>query len=126
MMIEFNILNRGHLRNIISCLLMYGLLFISNLVVAQATIVKGVVTETNGSPMIGVSIAEKNTPNGTITDIDGSYSLKVNSTASVLVFNYLGYATQEVTVGNKLIIDIMMQQDSKILDDIIVTGYRRC
>ncbi|MBK7806086.1 MAG: TonB-dependent receptor [Saprospiraceae bacterium] len=125
MMIEFNILNRGHLRNIISCLLMYGLLFISNVVVAQATIVKGVVTETNGSPMIGVSIAEKNTPNGTITDIDGSYSLKVNSTASVLVFNYLGYATQEVTVGNKLIIDIVMQQDSKILDDIIVTGYRR-
>ena len=54
-----------------------------------STIVKGVVTETNGSPMIGVSIAEKNTTNGTITDIDGSYSLKVNSTASVLVLSLI-------------------------------------
>ncbi|MBK9736631.1 MAG: TonB-dependent receptor [Saprospiraceae bacterium] len=113
------------LRNIISLFCIFALFIISLPVFSQGLIVKGIVTELDGTPMIGVEILEKNTTNGTITDIDGTYDIKVSSAESILIFNYLGYATQEVIVGNKLVIDIVMEADSKILEDIIVTGYRK-
>ena len=93
--------------------------------IAQSNIIKGIVTEDEGAPMIGVSILEKNTSNGTITDIDGSYSLKVNSDKAILVFSYLGYKSQEVALDGRTMIDIRLELDSKVLDDIIVTGYRK-
>ena len=96
-MVGLNIFSYRCFHNIISYSLVVTLLLVCGLVSAQSVSVKGIVTEANGNPMIGVSIGEKNTSNGTITDIDGSYSLKVNSKASILVFNYLGYATKEVT-----------------------------
>ena len=93
--------------------------------IAQSNIIKGIVTEDEGAPMIGVSILEKNTSNGTITDVDGSYSLKVNSDKAILVFSYLGYKSQEVSLDGRTMIDIRLELDSKVLDDIIVTGYRK-
>lgn len=93
--------------------------------IAQSNIIKGNVTEDEGEPMIGVSILEKNTSNGTITDVDGSYSLKVNSDKAILVFSYLGYKSQEVSLDGRTMIDIRLELDSKVLDDIIVTGYRK-
>ncbi|HQV97368.1 MAG TPA: TonB-dependent receptor [Saprospiraceae bacterium] len=93
--------------------------------IAQSNIIKGIVTEDEGAPMIGVSILEKNTSNGTITDVDGSYSLKVNSDKAILVFSYLGYKSQEVALDGRMMIDIRLELDSKVLDDIIVTGYRK-
>ena len=93
--------------------------------IAQSNIIKGIVTEDEGAPMIGVSILEKNTSNGTITDVDGSYSLKVNSDKAILVFSYLGYKSQEVALDGRTMIDIRLELDSKVLDDIIVTGYRK-
>lgn len=93
--------------------------------IAQSNIIKGNVTEDEGAPMIGVSILEKNTSNGTITDVDGSYSLKVNSDKAILVFSYLGYKSQEVSLDGRTMIDIRLELDSKVLDDIIVTGYRK-
>ncbi|MFZ1525599.1 MAG: TonB-dependent receptor [Saprospiraceae bacterium] len=98
---------------------------ISTMVSAQSITVKGFVKEIDGTPMIGVEVLEKSTTNGTVTDVDGSYTLKVNSSNSILVFNYLGYRVIEVPVGSQLIIDVVMEEESKILDDIIVTGYRK-
>ena len=103
-----------------------GLLVImTSSAIAQSNIIKGIVTEDEGAPMIGVSILEKNTSNGTITDVDGSYSLKVNSDKAILVFSYLGYKSQEVSLDGRTMIDIRLELDSKVLDDIIVTGYRK-
>ncbi len=103
-----------------------GLLIImTSSAIAQSNIIKGNVTEDEGAPMIGVSILEKNTSNGTITDVDGSYSLKVNSDKAILVFSYLGYKSQEVALDGRTMIDIRLELDSKVLDDIIVTGYRK-
>lgn len=107
-------------------ILVLGLLVImTSGAIAQSNIIKGNVTEDEGAPMIGVSILEKNTSNGTITDVDGSYSLKVNSDKAILVFSYLGYKSQEVSLDGRTMIDIRLELDSKVLDDIIVTGYRK-
>ncbi|MBK8518132.1 MAG: TonB-dependent receptor [Saprospiraceae bacterium] len=113
------------LNNYILLILISAFLMMAGAIKSQSIVIKGVISEGAGSPMIGVAVLEKNTNNGTITDIDGSYSIKVNSDQAILVFSYLGYKTQEVSARAKSVIDIVMEQDSKILDDIIVTGYRK-
>ncbi len=70
--------------------------------------VRGKVTDKTGSePLIGVNILEKNTGNGTITDLDGNYEVTVSGPEAVLVFSYTGYASIEETVGNRSVIDLM-------------------
>ncbi|MBQ0060503.1 MAG: TonB-dependent receptor [Bacteroidales bacterium] len=87
---------------------------------AQST-VTGVVTDNNGEPLIGVNVVEKGTTNGTITGFDGDYTLKV-AQGKTLVFSYIGYLAQEVVVkGTKL--DVVLQEDAKVLDDVVVIGY---
>ncbi len=113
------------LRNISNACALLSLFFISPIISAQSVVVKGMVTEENGAPMIGVSISEKNTANGTITEIDGTYTIKANSEQAVLVFSYLGYVVQETKVGDRREINVVLVQDSKILEDVIVTGYRK-
>lgn len=84
--------------------------------------VSGVVADQNGEPLIGVSVKVKGATVGTATDIDGKFSLNVPSTSAVLVFSYVGYATQDVTVGSKTTFDIVMHDDSKMLDQVVVTA----
>jgi TonB-linked SusC/RagA family outer membrane protein len=92
---------------------------------SQSIIVKGIVSGEDGMPLIGAHVSEKNTDNGTITDFDGKYTLEVNSQNAILVFKYLGYREQEVSVNGRTTIDIILVEDSKIIEDIIVTGYRK-
>ena len=124
-MISINNFTSSAKCNTIKYSLVSLLMVISTMVSAQSITVKGFVKEIDGTPMIGVEVLEKSTTNGTVTDVDGSYTLKVNSSNSILVFNYLGYRVIEVPVGSQLIIDVVMEEESKILDDIIVTGYRK-
>jgi TonB-linked outer membrane protein, SusC/RagA family len=84
--------------------------------------VTGVVTDKNNEPLIGVSIAVRGTTNGTITDIDGRYSLDITNENSELAFSYIGYQTQTVT-ANKSIINVELLEDSRMFDDIVVVGY---
>ena len=100
-------------------------IMLSFLITAQSITVKGIVKEIDGKPMIGVEVIEKNTDNGTVTDLEGRYSLKVKSSSSTLVFNYLGYKVIEITVGTQSMIDVTMEEESKLMDDIIITGYRK-
>ncbi|MBK9256789.1 MAG: TonB-dependent receptor [Saprospiraceae bacterium] len=100
-------------------------LFISNFLIGQSHFISGKVTEAGNIPMIGVEILEKGTVNGTITDVDGNYNLRVASPNAVLVFNYLGYKTIEIPVESRSVIDMLLEQDSQVLDDVIVTGYRK-
>lgn len=73
--------------------------------------------------MIGANIMEKGTSNGTVTDIDGNFSLTVNSSESVLVISSIGYKTVEVTVGNQTTINLEIDEDSELLDEVVVVGY---
>ena len=88
---------------------------------AQNVTVRGTVTDNTGEPMIGVSVLEKGTTNGVVTDLDGNYSVQVKSGAT-LVFSYVGYITVEKkAVAGKM--DLVMQEDSKSLEELVVVGY---
>ena len=89
----------------------------------QKVSVSGVVKDKNGEPIIGASIMEKGTTNGTISDIDGKYTLNVKSPKSVLVISYLGLKTQEVTIGSNRKVNVILQDDSELMDEVVVIGY---
>lgn len=88
---------------------------------AQTVKVTGKVTDNLNEPMIGVSIVEKGTTNGCITDIDGNYTLNVNQGATI-IFSYIGYITQEkqAVAG---VMNIVLKEDSETLDEVVVVGY---
>ena len=75
-----------------------------------------------GQVVIGANILEKGTDNGTVTNVDGMYSISVSSGAT-LVFSYVGMQTQEVKVNGRQTIDVVLTADAKTLDDVVVIGY---
>lgn len=85
--------------------------------------VTGKVTDGSGNPLPGVTIFVKGTQQGTISNIDGIFNITVSESLAVLVFSYIGYATQETAVGNSTRLDIVMQNDNRILNEVIVVGY---
>jgi TonB-linked SusC/RagA family outer membrane protein len=98
------------------------LMIVFNVARAQ-TSVKGTVTDADEStPLIGVTVALKGSSTGTVTDLDGNYSLSVPGPTAVLTFSYTGYGVQEVTVGNKSQVDVSMVAGTD-LDEIVVIGY---
>ena len=88
----------------------------------KVILAKGQVTDKNSIPVIGANILVKGSTLGCITDIDGNYSLEV-PTGSTLVVSYIGYTTQEVTLKNNKFRQIVLEEDSKMLDDVVVVGY---
>jgi TonB-linked SusC/RagA family outer membrane protein len=97
-------------------------IFIGLHALAQAQTIRGKVTDANNSPLIGVTIMLQNTSKGTTTDIDGNYSFEGVATGNTVVFSYVGYKSQEIVV-NKNVIDVLMEEDNKILNSIVVVGY---
>lgn len=97
-------------------------LCVSMIALAQQKTITGTVIDANNEPVIGASVLEKGTSNGTITNLDGEYSLSVSAGAT-LVFSYIGYKTQEVSIGNKTTIKITLVEDSEQLDEVVVVGY---
>ncbi|HEY9487402.1 MAG TPA: TonB-dependent receptor [Chryseosolibacter sp.] len=85
--------------------------------------VSGRVTDENGEPLPGVSVLEKGTSNGTVTDTEGSYSFSVTDENVTLVFSFIGYMSQEIPVGGRSSIDIAMAQDVVSLGEVVVIGY---
>lgn len=89
---------------------------------AQGTItVKGVVSDDDG-PIIGATVKEKGASGGVISDLDGNYSLTVKKGATV-TFSYIGYVTKEVKITNQTRLDVHLQQDTKLLNEVVVVGY---
>jgi outer membrane receptor protein involved in Fe transport len=88
---------------------------------AQAQHISGKVTDQNGEPLIGAAVQVKGTLTGTVTDIDGKYSILANAN-DVLVITYVGMESQEVAIGGKSIIDIILNSDVRILSEVIVTA----
>lgn len=88
-----------------------------------AQTVTGVISDSAG-PLPGVSVIEKGTSNGTVADFNGEYSLKVTNTDAVLVFSYVGYKTQEVSLDGRTSLDVSMSEDVSELDELVVVGYK--
>lgn len=89
---------------------------------AQQITVQGIVKDQTGETVIGASVVEKNTTNGTITGVDGDFSLNVAPNA-VLVVSFVGYKTQEVSVKGQKQFQIILSEDSEMLDEVVVVGY---
>ncbi|MGQ1889183.1 TonB-dependent receptor [Thermophagus sp. OGC60D27] len=89
----------------------------------QKKTVLGTVSDSKGEPIPGATITIKGTTNGTITDMNGNFSLSLPETAEVLVFSFIGMQTQEVEIGDNLRLDIVMQEDVVGLEEVVVVGY---
>ncbi|MCQ2196156.1 MAG: TonB-dependent receptor [Bacteroidaceae bacterium] len=87
----------------------------------QTKKVSGTITDDQG-PVAGASVIEKGTSNGTITDVNGNYSLNVKPGAT-LVVSFMGYVTQEVKIGSRAVVNVSLEEDNKILDEVVVVGY---
>ena len=87
--------------------------FLANILLAQRSNIQGRVTDNSGNPLSNVSVLLKGSTIGSTTSSDGSYTISVPNSKSVLVFSYVGYQTMEETVGNKLFGGSLSQHDSK-------------
>lgn len=91
-------------------------------VVTETISIKGKVVDVNGEAIIGASILEKGTSNGTITDMDGQFSINVSANAT-LVVSYIGYSSYEAVVTSSQTLSITLEEDSKHLEEVVVVGY---
>ena len=98
-------------------------LFVTMMASAQQFTVKGTVKDATGEPIIGANVMVKGTSNGTITDIDGNYSISGANSSSVLVFTFIGYKSQEVACKGQHEINVVLAEDSQTLDEVVVVGY---
>ncbi len=89
---------------------------------AQEKTVTGTVVDEDGLPLPGVNVIEKGTSNGVQTDFDGNYNITVDQ-GDVLVYSYLGFATQELTVGSSDVLNVTMAVDAAALDEVVVVGF---
>lgn len=85
--------------------------------------ISGIVKDSSGNLLPGVNVIEQGTNNGVITDMDGRYSIVVSGSNSVLQFSFIGLKTENVKVGRKSIIDVVMEDESEIMDEVVVVGY---
>lgn len=130
--------NKSHLRRIL--LLVSVLLFFqyssalatvntvneengTNGIVQNNITIKGTVKDQSGEPLTGVSVVLKGTSQGTMTDIDGAFTLSVPTANSVVVFSFIGFHSQEIPLAGRTNLDVVMAEDAKMLDDVVVVGY---
>ena len=114
-----NILSGGSVRLFLS--LVFACFLSGNLAFAQSKTVTGKVLAADGSGIPGVNILVKGTSTGTNTNVDGGYSISVPDNAT-LVFSFVGYTTQEVAVGNQTALNITLAEDTKALEEVVVTA----
>lgn len=120
-LVKFKIMN-GQKRNFLRMFLAGVLMLLSLTAYAQERTVTGKVYDATGEPIIGASVVIQGTTQGTITDIDGAFQLKVQP-SQTLVVSFLGYKDVILPVGNKNDFKITLEEDSKKLDEVVVVGY---
>lgn len=103
--------------------LLASVAFCCSSAMAQVQVKGTVVSSSNSEPLIGVAILESGTNNGCITDIDGNYSISVKDGNATLVVSFVGCKTQTIPVNGRSVIDIRMEEDTKLLDEVVVVGY---
>ncbi len=104
-------------------LLMAALLLFCTAWVSAQT-VSGVISDEDGLGLVGATVLVEGTSTGTVSDLDGSYSVNAKA-GDVLIYSFTGYVTQRITVGNQTTIDLEMAPDVAVLDQIVVTGYNQ-
>lgn len=105
-------------------LILFCLCFFCTLIVnGQNISITGNVKDKNGDPLIGVTVQVKGTTSGTVTDFDGNYVLNDISKKNILVFSYIGMVTQEIEVKGKSTINVVLKDDSELLEEVVVVGY---
>ncbi|MEZ4992911.1 MAG: TonB-dependent receptor [Saprospiraceae bacterium] len=85
--------------------------------------ITGQIADENGIGLPGASVLEKGTTNGVVTDLDGSFTITVSNTNSVLIISFLGYSSQEITVGTSTTINVQLTPDASQLEEVVVVGY---
>lgn len=85
--------------------------------------VEGSVFDEMDNPLIGVSVFTENRKAGTVTDVDGHFSITVPNTREILTFSYVGYTTQKVTLKGRKLLKVVLKEDSELLDEVVVVGY---
>ncbi|SCD21879.1 SusC/RagA family TonB-linked outer membrane protein [Proteiniphilum saccharofermentans] len=103
--------------------LLLSLYFFTSIVTFAQINVGGRVVDTTGETLIGVNVIIKGSSQGTVSDINGEFSLQVPSSNSTLVFSYVGFVEQEIPLNGRTYLNITMEQDTEILDEVIVVGY---
>lgn len=103
-------------------IVLFAMFMVTVSALAQTKTITGQVLDNLGEPVIGANIQVKGTSEGTMTDANGNFSLKVADNATLRV-SFIGYTTQDVKVGNKSKLTISLEEDSQTLDDVIVVGY---
>lgn len=93
-----------------------------HLLYAQNITIKGNVSD-GKEALMGVTVQVKGTSKATSTDLDGNYTITVNGKNAVLVFSYIGYEKQEITVGNRTVVNVKMSDNAQLLDEVVVVGY---
>ena len=107
----------------ISIFMSFLLLLCAASAFGQTGTVTGTITDSSRDPLVGVNVSVKGTTNGTITDVDGKFSLSGVSPQAVLLFSYIGFVSQEVTAGNQRTVNIQLREDAQSLEEVIVIGY---
>lgn len=105
-----------------SIFLFYFFIAVSTVSAQNSNKIYGIVSESSGTPMIGVSVTVKGTNIGTITDLNGNYQINASSNAT-LVYSFIGYKVKAVEVAGKSKINVSMEEDNKLLDEVVVVGY---
>lgn len=93
-----------------------------NIQVQQAKVIKGSVYDSEG-PLMGASVLEKGTANGAVTDVDGNFTLKLSNPNATLVVSYVGYVTQEFSANGKNSVHVVLQDEGRNLNEVVVIGY---
>lgn len=101
--------------------LFFVLFLLSSTLAFAQNRVTGVVTDKTGEPLIGVNVLEKGTTNGTVTDIDGKFTVDMPQ-GKTLVFSFIGFVTQEIKVTSN-VVNVVLNEDTKTLDEVVVIGY---
>jgi TonB-linked SusC/RagA family outer membrane protein len=104
-------------------LFMISMVLFSGMLFAQERTITGKVSTESEGPAPGVNVLIQGTMIGTITDLNGAYTIKVPNPEAVLVFSYIGYITEQVTVGTQAVIDVVLAADVVSLQEVVVTGY---
>lgn len=103
--------------------LMFLFFALCTISVSAQKVVRGTVSDINGVPIIGANVIVKQTTIGTVTDVDGAYSLEVPGDNSIIVFSYIGYNSSETIVGTQTVINQTLIEDTHLMDELVVVGY---
>ena len=106
-----------------SQILAFVLLFLTSAVSAQTLTVKGNVTDVSSEPIIGASVVVEGTTNGSVTDLDGNFTLSNVPQKGKIVISFIGYQSQTLDLKGQTVLKVVLQEDSKLIDEVVVIGY---